>query len=106
MFSELITLVEENGAGIHAYRKAANMACNRASETGEQAAGWFLLASFADMIVEQNERIAVTSIQTSQWFSAVKTEVERLNKAFSNSDPAGRLDALNQTAQILVNQAA
>lgn len=105
MFNELILTVEENGKGTHVYVKAADLACARAVENSDTAAAWFLLASIAQRIVEQNDRIAVTTVESQQWFDGFRTEIDRLNAAFTGADLAARLQALNLTAKQLVDPA-
>lgn len=104
MFNELIKTLEEHGRGLHACRKAADLARKRIASEPDRAAAWLLLASISELIVEHNERMAVSVVESNQWFSLLKGEVEQLNTAFAVPDSAGRLSAINQTAQTLLDQ--
>ncbi|WP_299476350.1 hypothetical protein [uncultured Paracoccus sp.] len=106
MFSELIATLENYGKSTHAFSIAADVARTRAANNPESVAAWSLLASIAELFVERYERQALPTAECVRWFDLIRAETDRLDAAFAKSDPAERLNAINQTAKTLVDQEA
>ncbi|MFV0334491.1 MAG: hypothetical protein ACK5JR_10540 [Tropicimonas sp.] len=105
MFKDLITILEENGKGIHALRKGAQAARARAAAEPDRAAAWTLMALRAEEFIDANERMAITAGQTKTLFEQIATETARLDTAFAGADAGEKLAVLNDIAASLARGA-
>lgn len=103
MFSDLITILEDNGKGILALHKFAEAARQRAQESGENAAAWVLLATYASEFTDTYERMPISIERTAQLFDQLVQETERLDQAYETKDPVKMLAAVNMLAANLTN---
>lgn len=102
MFDELLTILNENRRGIHAYRKCADKAFERASDEPENATAYFLLGAAAEDFVSKNERMPLSTKDAEVAFSQFSDFVGQLETSLASSSPDEMLQTLNAIAGKLV----
>lgn len=101
MFADLITILEDNGKGIHALRKSATEAYARAALHPDRAAPWYLMAALAQDFIDSNERMAVSTDKVRQQFELMTRHAALLDDAYASGDGAAQLTAINTVAASL-----
>ncbi|MBR9651527.1 hypothetical protein [Thalassovita aquimarina] len=106
MFIELADIIAENGKGIHAFRKCAGVAREKAAASPDQAVAYFLLAALAEDFIESNERMAITVAHTIAAFEQFSDTAAQLEDVFGGGKPAEVLAAVNRIASDLASRNA
>lgn len=104
MFQRLIEVLEENGKGIHGYRKCAEAAYASIPEEPELAYAYYLLASEAEAFVGFNERMPMNIADTQHAFEQFVDHAKQLSKVFTSGDAEQKLAAINLIATRLVKE--
>ncbi len=104
MFSFLTEILIKNGKGIHAYRACAERGYEAAGEKPDAAAAFFLLARSAEMFVDMNERMPITSKDIDAAFAQFQSNVEALDSAWTNGSERETTKALNFVAHSLMTR--
>ncbi|MDF9302016.1 hypothetical protein P5P81_05545 [Tritonibacter mobilis] len=95
MFDSILETLTKHGKGSHAYRAAARLAYEKARDCPDQAAAFFLIATYAEAFVERNERMPLLSNDSENSYNQLKSNLDTLNAAYAAGDPAKILAALN-----------
>ena len=101
MFADLISVLEENGKGIHALRKCAEEAYKRARDDADRSAAWILMASLAEDFIDANERMAVSTAHIQGQFELMSDHADLLDRVYASTDANKQLAALNTLATSL-----
>lgn len=96
MFSNILETLTERGNSIHAYRAVARLAYQKAIDTPDQAAAFFLIATTAEAFVERHERMPLLSKNAEKTFATLRDDLEALGAAYEGGDPAAILAVLNR----------
>lgn len=98
-FDEIVSVLEDKGRGVHAYRAVIDFAQKAIAEDPDRAIGYWLLGVIAERFVDTTERQPINSAQTEAAFQNFKACAERLNTAFLTGQQDVVLALLNSLAQ-------
>ncbi|MAY34279.1 MAG: hypothetical protein MRY67_13115 [Rhodovulum sp.] len=96
MFAELITLLNENGRGLNAFRKCADAAKGLAQKNPDYATEFFVLAVYAENFVDFHERMAVDLSATAKAADQFVKVAEQFDAAITSGSAQTRLGAMNE----------
>ena len=101
MFDDLHKLLDEHGGSVRAYEICARTARSRAVAEPDNAAALFLLAMAAQRFVDAFDDQPITVQETAKEGEKIGGYITDLSAAFSQSDPAKKIAALNIVARAL-----
>ncbi|KAA2312109.1 hypothetical protein DL237_14395 [Pseudooceanicola sediminis] len=98
MFTFILETLKDQGRGIHAYRSAAKSLFEKAAESPDNAAAFYILATSADTFVDRHERMPMSAHELEQTFDAFQADIMALQSAHDSDDAQAILATLNRIA--------
>ncbi|QOL79552.1 hypothetical protein [Pseudooceanicola spongiae] len=98
MFTFILDTLKDQGRGIHAYRSAAKALFEKAAESPDNAAAFYILATSADTFVDRHERMPMSAHELEDAYNAFQADITALQAAHDSDDTKAILATLNRIA--------